>query len=132
MVRSLAGNLIGSIVQETAAPIRFVDSGHEIDVSTDTLRLSVEKHLFHEASCGNKHWSARSPRSTAPRWGRPPTTSSAARRSAPNGTTRTTLLVLRYVFLTDDLPHTLALRLIRRTPLVTLIMAFLEVLTTRV
>jgi len=56
MVKSLSGNLIGSIVQETAAPIRFVDSGHQIDVSTDTLRLSVEKHLSHEASCGNKQW----------------------------------------------------------------------------
>jgi hypothetical protein len=56
MVRSLAGNLIGSVVQETAAPIEFVDSGHAIRVSTDTLRLSVEKHLTHEASCGNKQW----------------------------------------------------------------------------
>ena len=56
MVRSLAGNLIGSVVQETAVPIQFVDSGHEIRVSTNTLRLSVEKHLTHEASCGNKQW----------------------------------------------------------------------------
>jgi len=56
MVKSLSGSLIGSIVQETAAPIRFVDSGHQIDVSTDTLRLSVGKHLSHEASCGNKQW----------------------------------------------------------------------------
>src|SRR5215208_3318819 len=30
MVRSLAGNLIGNVVQETAAPIQFVESGHEI------------------------------------------------------------------------------------------------------
>jgi hypothetical protein len=56
MVKSLAGSLIGSVVQETAAPIQFVDTGHEIRVSTDTLRLSVEKHLTHEASCGNKQW----------------------------------------------------------------------------
>jgi hypothetical protein len=56
MVRSLAGNLIGSVVQETSAPIQFVDSGHEIRVSTDALRLSVEKHLSHDASCGNKQW----------------------------------------------------------------------------
>lgn len=56
MVRSLAGNLIGSVVQETSAPIEFVDSGHEIRVSTATLRLAVEKHLNHDASCGNKQW----------------------------------------------------------------------------
>src|SRR5215467_16107809 len=28
MVRSLSGNLIGSVVQETATPISFTDSGH--------------------------------------------------------------------------------------------------------
>ena len=56
MVRSLAGNVIGSVVQETAVPIQFVDSGHEIRVTTNTLRLSVEKHLNHDASCGNKQW----------------------------------------------------------------------------
>jgi hypothetical protein len=58
MVRSLSGKLIGSVVQETAAPIQFVDGGHEIRVSTSTLRLSVEKHLNHDASCGNKQWFA--------------------------------------------------------------------------
>jgi len=56
MVKSLTGNTIGSIVQETAAPIQFVDSGHQIRVTTDTLRLAVAKHLNHEASCGNKQW----------------------------------------------------------------------------
>jgi hypothetical protein len=56
MVRSAAGDLIGSVVQETAVAITFVDSGHQITVSTDTLKLSVDKHLNHEASCGNKQW----------------------------------------------------------------------------
>jgi hypothetical protein len=56
MVRSLAGDLISSVVQETAAPIAFTDSGHAITVSTDTLKLAVEKHLSHDASCGNKQW----------------------------------------------------------------------------
>jgi len=56
MVRSLAGNLIGSVVQETVAPIQFVDGGHDIRVSTPTVKLSVEKHLSHDASCGNKQW----------------------------------------------------------------------------
>jgi hypothetical protein len=56
MVKSLSGNLIGSVVKETAAPIQFVDRGHEIDVSTDTVKLSVAKHLDHDPSCGNKQW----------------------------------------------------------------------------
>jgi len=56
MVKSLSGNLIGSVVQETAAPIQFADSGHEITVSTETVKLAVEKHLNHDASCGNKQW----------------------------------------------------------------------------
>jgi len=56
MVRSLSGNLIGSVVLEAAAPIQFADNGHEITVSTDTLKLAVEKHLNHDPSCGNKQW----------------------------------------------------------------------------
>ena len=56
MVRSLSGNLIGSVVQETAAPIQFADNGHLITVSTDTVKLAVAKHLSHEATCGNKQW----------------------------------------------------------------------------
>ncbi|HTI39946.1 MAG TPA: DUF1326 domain-containing protein [Vicinamibacterales bacterium] len=56
MVTSLSGNLIGRVVQETTAPIQFVDRGHQIDVSTDAVKLSVEKHLTHDPSCGNKQW----------------------------------------------------------------------------
>jgi len=56
MVKSLSGNLIGSVVEEKATPIRFVESGHAIDVATDTLKLTVNKHLEHDASCGNKQW----------------------------------------------------------------------------
>lgn len=56
MVKSLAGNLIGSVVQETASAIEFADGGHEVRVSTGSLRLSVQKHLSHDASCGNKQW----------------------------------------------------------------------------
>ena len=56
MVKSLSGNLIGSVVQETATPIQFVDSGHEITVSAEAVKLAVEKHLNHDPSCGNKQW----------------------------------------------------------------------------
>lgn len=56
MVRSLSGRLIGSVVQETAAPIQFADNGRQITVSTDTVKLAVDKQLNHDASCGNKQW----------------------------------------------------------------------------
>ena len=56
MVRSLSGRLIGSVVQETAVPIQFTDNGHQISVSTETVKLTVGKHLEHDASCGNKQW----------------------------------------------------------------------------
>ncbi len=56
MVKSLSGDLIGSVVKETATPIQFVDRGHVIDVSTDAVKLSVAKHLSHDPSCGNKQW----------------------------------------------------------------------------
>ena len=56
MVKSLSGGLIGSVVQETAAPIQFADNGHQITVSTAAAKLSVSKHLNHDASCGNKQW----------------------------------------------------------------------------
>jgi hypothetical protein len=56
MVRSLSGRLIGSVVQETAAPIQFADNGQQISVSTDTVKLAVGKQLNHDASCGNKQW----------------------------------------------------------------------------
>ena len=56
MVKSLSGNLIGSVVQETAAPIQFADNGHQVTVATDVMKLAVNKHLNHDASCGNKQW----------------------------------------------------------------------------
>ena len=31
-----------------ATPIQFADNGHQITVSTDTVKLAVEKHLDHD------------------------------------------------------------------------------------
>ena len=56
MVRSLSGGLIGSVVQESAAPIQFSENGHQVTVATEAMKLAVNKHLNHEASCGNKQW----------------------------------------------------------------------------
>lgn len=56
MVKSLSGRLIGRVVQQTTAPIQFIDRGHSIEVSSDGVKLSVQKHLTHDPSCGNKQW----------------------------------------------------------------------------
>jgi hypothetical protein len=56
MVKTLATDVMGTIVETTPAPIAFVDGGHDIRVSARSLRLVVQKHLDHDASCGNKQW----------------------------------------------------------------------------
>jgi hypothetical protein len=56
MVKSLSGNIIGNVVQESVTPIKFADDGHQITVSTDLVKLAVAKHLNHDPSCGNKQW----------------------------------------------------------------------------
>src|SRR4029450_1296375 len=35
MVKSLSGGLIGSVVQEAAAPIQFADNGHQVTGATE-------------------------------------------------------------------------------------------------
>jgi hypothetical protein len=56
MVRTLSKDVVDTIVETTSAPIEFVDSGHQIRVTTSSLRLVVEKHLDHDVTCGNKQW----------------------------------------------------------------------------
>jgi hypothetical protein len=56
LVKSLAKDVVGDVIETKPARIDFVDSGHAIRVSTDVVRLVVEKHLDHDVSCGNKQW----------------------------------------------------------------------------
>jgi hypothetical protein len=56
MVKQLSGPLAGKVVEIQAAPIEFTNEGHDIRVATKTARLTVTKHLNHDASCGNKQW----------------------------------------------------------------------------
>lgn len=58
MVKALSNGVVRSVVEVSAAPIEFVDSGHALRVTARTLRLTVEKHLDHDMSCGNKQWFA--------------------------------------------------------------------------
>lgn len=56
MVKALSDGVVRNVVEVTPAPIEFVESGHAVRVSARTLRLTVEKHLEHDMSCGNKQW----------------------------------------------------------------------------
>ena len=56
MVKALSKDVVGTIVEATPAPIEFVDGGHQIRVTTTSLRLVVQKHLDHDVTCGNKQW----------------------------------------------------------------------------
>jgi len=56
MATKLAKNTVGDVVTVKAVPIEFVQSAHDVHVSTPDLRLVVEKHLDHDVTCGNKQW----------------------------------------------------------------------------
>lgn len=56
MAKTLSNGLISEVIEVKPAAIDFVDDGHSIRVATGTTRLNVEKHLVHDASCGNKQW----------------------------------------------------------------------------
>jgi hypothetical protein len=56
MAKTLAKNVIGTVVETTSASIEFVDGAHDIRVATTGVRLVVQKHLDHDVTCGNKQW----------------------------------------------------------------------------
>lgn len=56
MANELSNGIVGTIVQVTAAPIRFADHGSEIQVSAGQVTLDVNKHLTHDPSCGAMQW----------------------------------------------------------------------------
>ena len=56
MVKALAKGVVETVVEVTPAPIEFIEGDHDIRVASNALRLTVEKHLDHDTSCGNKQW----------------------------------------------------------------------------
>lgn len=56
MASDLANGVMGTIVNVTAAPIQFVDSGHAIDVTAGQASLGVDKHMIHDPGCGAEQW----------------------------------------------------------------------------
>ena len=56
MATMLSNGVISNVVEVSPASIEFVAGEQDIRVSTKTVRLTVQKELNHEASCGNKQW----------------------------------------------------------------------------
>jgi hypothetical protein len=56
MAKRLSNGVIDQVVELTPSPIQFVDDGGTFRVSTKSLRLTVEKELKHDATCGGKQW----------------------------------------------------------------------------
>ena len=57
LAKELSNRLITDVVRVDVAPIRFDVSAQTIDVSaTDALRLTVNKTMVHDPSCGAMQW----------------------------------------------------------------------------
>ena len=56
LAKELSGGLITEVVRVDVAPIRFDVTGQTIDVSADALRLTVNKAMVHDPSCGAMQW----------------------------------------------------------------------------
>ena len=56
MAKHLSKGVVDTVVEITPNPIQFVDEGQAIRVSAKSLRLTVEKEMTHDQTCGGKQW----------------------------------------------------------------------------
>jgi len=56
MAKHLSNGIVGTVVEVTPTTIQFVDEGKAIRVSAKSLRLTVEKEMKHDPTCGGKQW----------------------------------------------------------------------------
>ena len=56
MAKQLSNGVVGTVVEVTPTTIQFVDEGKAIRVSAKSLRLTVEKEMNHDQTCGGKQW----------------------------------------------------------------------------
>ena len=56
MASELAKDVMGTIVNVTAAPIQFSDKAETISVATGQVALDVNKHMTHDPGCGAEQW----------------------------------------------------------------------------
>jgi hypothetical protein len=55
-VKAASGTLIDEVVDVSAAPITFESTPHQVDVTGAQARLSVQRHIHHDPSCGAMQW----------------------------------------------------------------------------
>jgi hypothetical protein len=56
MAKELSGDLMGTIVSITPAPIQFAEQGDVIKVEAPKVALNVGKHPDHNPGCGAEQW----------------------------------------------------------------------------
>jgi hypothetical protein len=56
MAKRLSNGTVDTVVELTPTAIQFVDDGKAVRVAARTLRLTVEKQMTHEETCGGKQW----------------------------------------------------------------------------
>jgi hypothetical protein len=56
MAKRLSNGLVDSVVAVTPTSIQFADQAQAVRVAASALRLTVEKELNHDPTCGNKQW----------------------------------------------------------------------------
>jgi hypothetical protein len=56
MAKHLSNGIIDTVVELTPTTIQFVDDGQAFRVSAKSLRLTVDKELKHDPTCGGKQW----------------------------------------------------------------------------
>jgi hypothetical protein len=56
MAKKLSNGVVDAVVATTPAAIQFVDSGRDIRVAAASVKLTVERELSHDPTCGGKQW----------------------------------------------------------------------------
>ena len=56
MAKRLSNGVIDAVVEVTPTAIQFADEGKDIRVAAKPVRLTVEKELSHDPTCGGKQW----------------------------------------------------------------------------
>jgi hypothetical protein len=56
MAKQHSNGMVSKVVELTPTPIQFADGPHAIRVSAQSLKLTVQKEMNHDPSCGAKQW----------------------------------------------------------------------------
>ena len=56
MAQQLANGVVSTVVEVTPTPIQFMDEGKTIRVEAKSVRLTVQKEMTHDPTCGGKQW----------------------------------------------------------------------------